>query len=76
MNTIHIHHRITTTVLSGLFAVTVLALVPATAEASRIPADPIMFVPTPVQLSQLVATTHASNVRAALQDHRADVAGK
>lgn len=75
MFTIHTH-RIATTVLAGLFGLTVLALVPAPAQASRIPADPITFVPTPTSLSQLVSDGHASNVRAALQDLWSDQAGK
>jgi len=76
MNTIHIHHRTATTVLSGLFALTVLALVPAPANAVLMPSDPDTFVPTPTALSHLVTDGHASNVRAALQDLWSDQAGK
>ena len=77
MNNIHSHHRTTITVLSGLFALTMLAMVPAPALATRIPADPVVtFVPTPAALSHLVTDGHASNVRAALQDLWSDQAGK
>jgi hypothetical protein len=75
MNTIH-HHRTATSVLSALFALTVLALVPAPAQATRIPSDPDTFVPTPTALSHLVTDGHASNVRTALQDLWSDRAGK
>jgi hypothetical protein len=68
--------RTAATVLSGLFAVTVLALIPAPAQASRIPADPITFVPTPTGLAHLVTDGHASNVRSALAELRADRAGQ
>jgi hypothetical protein len=64
------------TVLAGLLGVTVLALIPAPAQASRIPADPMAFVPTPTALSQLVTDGHASSVRSALQDLWADRAGR
>jgi hypothetical protein len=67
--------RITTTILAGLFAVAAVAFVPAAAQASRIPADPVAFVPTPVLLSQLVTDSHASSVWTALQELRADVNG-
>jgi hypothetical protein len=66
-------HRFTTTILAGLFGIAAVALVPAAAQASRIPADPVAFVPTPVQLTQMVTNAHASNVWAALQDLRTDV---
>jgi hypothetical protein len=75
MNTIH-PHRTATSVLSGLFALTVLALVPAPTQAMRIPSDPDLFVPTPMSLSRLVTDGHASNVRAGLQDLWSDRAGK
>jgi hypothetical protein len=76
MNTIHTQHRTATTVLSGLFALTVLALVPAPANALRMPSDPDTFVPTPTALSQLVTDGHASNVRAAIEGLWSDQAGK
>jgi len=75
MNTIHTH-RAASTVLGSLFALTVLALVPAPAQAMRIPSDPDLFVPAPTSLSHLVTDGHASNVRAALQDLSNDRAGK
>ena len=70
------HRHTAAAVMSGLFALTALALVPAPANASRIPADPVTFVPTPTATSQLVAGGHASNVQAALQDLWSDHAGK
>jgi hypothetical protein len=76
MFTTHTHHRTATTVLSGLFALTVIALVPAQASAALMPADPDTFVPTPTAVSQLVTDGHASNVRAAIQDLWSDQAGK
>jgi hypothetical protein len=76
MFTFHSHHRTATTVVAGLFGLTVLALAPAPAQASRIPADPMAFVPTPTALTQLVTDGHASNVRAALQELWSDQAGR
>jgi hypothetical protein len=75
MSTFRIHHRTTTTALAGLFALTVLGLAPAPAQATRIPADPIAFVATPVALVQMTNDAHAANVRAALQELRSDVGG-
>ena len=69
-------HRITTTVLAGLFCIATVAFIPAAAQASRIPADPVAFVPTPVQLSQLVTNGHASVVWASMQELRDDVDGQ
>jgi hypothetical protein len=69
-----IQHR--TSTLAALFTLTVLALVPSPAQATRIPADPIAFVPTPMALSQLVTDGHASNVRSALDELSADRAGQ
>jgi hypothetical protein len=76
MFTTHTHHRTATTVHSGLFALTVLALVPAPANAVLMPSDPDTFVPTPAALSHLVTDGHASNVRSAIQDLWSDQAGK
>jgi len=76
MFTFHSHHRTATTVLAGIVGLTVLALAPAPAQASRIPADPMAFVPTPTALTQLVTDGHASNVRSALQDLWSDQAGR
>jgi len=63
-------HRITSTAVAGLFALAALMFA-APANASRIPADPMTFVGTPVALSQLVNDSHAANVWAALADLRA-----
>ena len=76
MFTFHSRHRAATTVLAGVLGLTVLALAPAPAQASRIPADPMTFVPTPTALAQLVSDGHASNVRSALQDLWSDQAGR
>jgi hypothetical protein len=69
-------HRTASTVVAGIFGLTLLALAPAPANATRIPADPITFVPTPTALAQLVTDGHAANVRAAIQELRSDVAGQ
>jgi hypothetical protein len=69
-------HRTASTVVAGIFGLTLLALAPAPADATRIPADPITFVPTPTALAQLVTDGHAANVRAAIQELRSDVAGQ
>jgi hypothetical protein len=69
-------HRTTSTVVAGIFGLTLLALVPAPAQATRIPADPMAFVPTPTALTQLVSDGHATNVRAALQELQSDRAGQ
>jgi hypothetical protein len=45
-------------------------LAPAPAQALRLPADPITFVPTPPALSRLIVSAQAANVRAALADLR------
>jgi hypothetical protein len=67
--------RITTRIAAGLFAMTALALAPSPAQATRIPADPVAFVPTPVALAQMTIDAHAASVRAALQELRSDVGG-
>jgi hypothetical protein len=69
-------HRTTSTVVAGIFGLTLLALAPAPADATRIPADPMAFVPTPTALTQLVSDGHATNVRAALQELQSDRAGQ
>jgi hypothetical protein len=76
MTTTQSDHHTATATLAALFTLTVLALVPAPAQASRIPADPMAFVPSPTALSQLVADGHASSVRSALDDLSADRAGQ
>jgi len=73
METTTTHHRITTTIMAGFFALAAIAFVPAAAQASRIPADPVAFVPTPSSLAQLVTDGHAANVWTAIEELRADV---
>jgi hypothetical protein len=75
METTRTQHRITTSAATfiGLAA---FVLTPAVAQASRIPADPVAFVPTPSAVAQLVTGGHAANVIAALSDHLDDVAGR
>jgi hypothetical protein len=53
--------------LAGGVALFLLVLSPA-AHASRLPADPLAFAPTPFVASQLVADSHAASVQAALAD--------
>jgi hypothetical protein len=43
---------------------------PAPAQALRLPADPITFVPTPAALSRVIVGAQAANIRAALDDLR------
>jgi hypothetical protein len=69
------HPHLTARIAAGLFAITALALAPSPAQATRIPADPIAFVATPVALVQMTNDAHAANVRAALQELRSDVGG-
>ena len=64
------HHRTSTVLLAGLFALTAVTLAPATAHASRLPADPITYVGAPIALTRLVLDTQAANVWAALADIR------
>jgi hypothetical protein len=66
-------HRIAATVAAAFLGATVLALTPSAAHATRLPADPITFVGTPVLLAQLVTEGHAATVRAAIQELRSDV---
>jgi hypothetical protein len=60
---------------AGLLCLTTLLLVPVPAQASRLPADPFTFVGTPAPAWRLVYDNQAANVRAALEDLRADHAG-
>jgi hypothetical protein len=69
-------NRTATTIAAGAVALTGLLLVPAPAQASRIPADPITFVATPLALAQMTADAHATNVRSALQDLQSDRSGQ
>jgi hypothetical protein len=69
-------HRRTTTSVAALIGAAAFVLAPTVAQASRIPADPVAFVPTPTAVAQLVTSGHAANVIAALTDHLADLAGK
>ena len=66
-------HRTSTIVAAAFLGATFLALTPAAAHATRIPADPIAFVGTPVLLAQLVESGHAATVRAAIQELRSDI---
>ncbi|MGY2874647.1 hypothetical protein ACVW00_001837 [Marmoricola sp. URHA0025 HA25] len=54
---------------AGLFALTALLLA-SPAQATKLPADPMTFVGTPIALAQLVNDSHATNVWAALADLR------
>lgn len=74
METTRTQHRVTTSA-AALIGVAAFLLTPAVAQASRIPADPVAFVPTPSAVAQLVTSGHASNVWTALQDLRDDVDG-
>jgi hypothetical protein len=74
MNTITANHRISATV-AGLVGLAAFLLA-APAQATRIPADPVAFIATPVLQTQLVTAGHAANVRAALADLLGDVAGQ
>lgn len=69
-------HRTATTLAAGAVALTGLLLAPAPAQASRIPADPITFVATPLLLAQMTTEAHTASVRAALQDLQSDWAGQ
>jgi hypothetical protein len=66
-------HR--TIAAAGFVCLTTILLAPVPAHASRLPADPLTFVGTPTVLSRVVNDAHAANVRAALDDLRADHAG-
>jgi hypothetical protein len=65
-----------TTATATLIGLAAFVLAPSVAQASRIPADPVAFVPTPSSLAQLVTDGHAANVIAALSDHLGDLAGR
>jgi hypothetical protein len=67
---IHSQRRLAAAAVAGVLGLTTL-LLPPTAQASGIPADPVTFVGTPVQVSRLVNNSHAANVWAALEDLRA-----
>jgi hypothetical protein len=75
METTRTQHRITTSA-AALIGAAAFVLTPAVAHASRIPADPVAFVPTPSAVAQLVTSGHAANVIAALSDHLDDLAGR
>lgn len=75
METTRTQHRITTSAAT-LIGLAAFVLTPAVAQASRIPADPVAFVPTPSAVAQLVTGGHAANVIAALSDHLDDLAGR
>ena len=75
METTATHHRITTATAT-LIGLAAFVLAASVAQASRIPADPVAFVPTPSAVAQLVSGGHAANVIAALSDHLDDLAGR
>ena len=68
MNHHHTLHRSTTFASCALITLATLALPAASADASRLPADPIAFVGTPAPLARFVIETQAIHVRAALAD--------
>jgi hypothetical protein len=72
---IHHQHRTVSAAVAGLITLAAL-LVAAPAHASRIPSDPLAFLPTPTQASRLVAGTHASNVRTAIESFWSDLSGR
>jgi hypothetical protein len=65
------HARRTTATTAALLCLAAVLLAPTPAQALRLPADPITFVPTPPALSRLIVGAQAANVRAALDDLRA-----
>jgi hypothetical protein len=75
METITTTRRITTAT-AAMIGLAAFVLAPSIAQASRIPADPVAFVPTPTAVAQLVSGGHAANVIAALNDHLDDLAGR
>ena len=64
----HTLHRSTTLLVAGLLALTTLALSTGSADASRLPADPITFVVTPAPMARFVLDNQASHVWAAIED--------
>jgi len=66
-------HRTSTIVAAAFLGAAFLALTPTAAHASRLPADPIAFVGTPVSLAELVTEGHAATVRAAIDELRSDI---
>jgi hypothetical protein len=54
--------------LAGAFALSVLVLAPSSAHASRLPADPLGTLVTPLASTQLVTDAHAASVQAAIAD--------
>jgi len=66
-------HRTRIIVAAAFLGATFIALTPATAHATRLPADPVAFVGTPLVLAEMVTEGHAAVVRAALEELRSDV---
>ena len=60
---------------AGLLCLTTVLLSAVPARASRLPADPIAFAPTPTLVAQLVHDSQAAHVRAALADVLSDHSG-
>ena len=63
----HTFSRTTALTVSGLIALTTLAIA-GPASASRLPADPITFVVTPAPMARFVIDAQANHVWAALAD--------
>ena len=71
MNTLtHSQRIIRTSAAAGLLALSTLVLSPASSQASRLPADPIVTVAAPAPTSQPVSNGHAASMRAVLEDLR------
>lgn len=61
-------HRSTALAFCGLVALATLAFPTSSADASRLPADPITFVGTPAPIARFVIDAQANHVWAALED--------
>jgi hypothetical protein len=64
------NHRTPAVLAAALFALATVALTPGSADASRLPADPITFVGTPAPVARFVIDAQAANVWAELLDLR------
>jgi hypothetical protein len=61
-------HRSTTLAFCGLAALAALAIPTGSANASRLPADPLTYVGTPAPMARFVLAAQADHVWAALMD--------
>ena len=61
-------HRSTTLAFCGLVTLVTIAVPTGSANASRLPADPITFVGTPAPMARYVIDAQANHVWAALED--------